>query len=213
MMKKKILTILSSLVIVAFSNAQGLSFKDKNFEKAVIENFDTNKDRKIDQSEADNVQNLFLTGKNIESVEDLVHFKNAKMVLMDSNMILFIELKNLKALELFSCTNCKTVAFKAENLPSLTSLYLDNNKIVNASFKDIPKIKQLTIPFNQLKAIDTNLLTTLQDLNIEHNQVQKLDISKNNKLQSLNVKGNPLKETDIKKGTKTDITIFGFQQQ
>ncbi|UWX60887.1 leucine-rich repeat domain-containing protein [Chryseobacterium oranimense] len=213
MMKIKIFATLS-LVISGFSLfcAQKLNFKDQNFEKAVLENFDVNKNGSLEKLEADMVTNLFLVQKGITSADDILLFSNAKMIVLDDNTISNVSVKSLPNLELFSCTGCKIASFKAESLKNLASLYLDNNLLEAISLKETPRIDQLTLSLNQLKTIDITPLKNLRKLNIEHNKIQKLDISGNPGLQTLNVGGNPMKEADIKKGTKTDIAIFGSEQ-
>jgi len=211
-MNNKIFTALCLFLAFSAVPAQTLVFKDKNFEKAVIENFDLDKSGSIEKFEGEQVTNLFLAKKNIASVEDLSFFPNVSMVILDENPIPNVAVKNLEKLELFSCTGCKISTFSAENLKSLASLYIDNNEIENFSLKATPRIDQLTISLNKLKSIDVSSLKYLRKLNVEHNQIQKLDISKNLNLQTLNIGGNKMKETDIKKGAKTDFTLFGAEQ-
>ncbi|MGU3376063.1 leucine-rich repeat domain-containing protein [Chryseobacterium sp. M5A1_1a] len=211
MMKIKIFTALSLILGLTFFNGQKLEFKDKNLEKAVVENFDLNKDGVIEASEAEMVTNLFLVQKDIKSMDDLRFFKNVKMVILDDNIISVITLKNLDKLELFSCTGCKTSSFTAENLKNLASLYMDNNLLESIVLKATPRIDQLTLSLNQLKTIDLIQLKNLRKLNVEHNKIQKIDISGNSILQTLNVGGNKMKETDVKKGLKADVTIFGAE--
>ncbi|WP_353146820.1 leucine-rich repeat domain-containing protein [Chryseobacterium sp.] len=209
MMKIKIFAGLCLISAFSVGYGQKLDFKDKNLEKAVLENFDVNKNGVLEQVEAGMITNLFLVQKGITSVDDLRFFKNAKMIILDDNAISDIAIGNLDRLELFSCTGCKIASFKAENLKSLASLYLDNNLLAGISLKGTPRIDQLTLSLNQLKTIDLSQLKNLRKLNIEHNKIQKLDISGNPELQTINVGGNGMKETDIKKGTKTAITVFG----
>ncbi|WP_223606004.1 leucine-rich repeat domain-containing protein [Chryseobacterium sp. OSA05B] len=211
-MKIKIFASLC-LFISGFSvfYAQKLNFKDQNFEKAALENFDLNKNGSLEQLEADMVTNLFLVQKGIRSADDIKLFPNAKMIMLDDNTISGISITGLPNLELFSCTGCKMSSFKGERLKSLASLYLDNNLLENISLKETPRIDQLTLSLNQLKTIDITTFKNLRKLNVEHNKIQKLDISGNPALQTLNVGGNKMKETDIKMGTKTDVTIFGTE--
>lgn len=211
-MKIKIFASLG-LIISGFSLfcAQKLNFKDQNFEKAVLENFDLNKNGSMEQLEADMVTNLFLVQKGIQSADDIKLFPNAKMIMLDDNTISSVSMTNLPHLELFSCTGCKISSFKGQGLKSLASLYLDNNLLENISLKETPRIDQLTLSLNQLKTIDLTTLKNLRKLNVEHNKILKLDISGNPALQTLNVGGNKMKETDIKMGTKTDVTIFGTE--
>lgn len=209
MMKIKIITTLCLICGLSFFYGQKLEFKDRNFEKAVLENFDLNKNGILEPLEAGTVTNLFLVQKGITSTEDLYLFKNIKMIILDDNVIPNIVINHLDQLELFSCTGCKISSFKAENLKNLSSLYLDNNLLEGISLKGIPKIDQLTLSLNQLKTIDLTEFKTVRKLNLEHNKLQKIDISGNPALQTLNIMGNKIKETDIKKGIKTDVTIFG----
>ncbi|UCA61608.1 leucine-rich repeat domain-containing protein [Chryseobacterium rhizoplanae] len=212
MMKFKIFTVLAGFFGLVFLHAQKLEFKDKNLEKAVVENFDLNKDGAISQSEAEAVNNLFLVQKGITSIEDLHFFSNVKMVMLDDNAVSSVILKDMDKLNLFSCTGCKIVSFKAENLKNLTSLYIDNNLLETISLKATPKIDQLTLSLNQLKTIDLSQLKNLRRLNVEHNKIQHIDISGNAALQTLNISGNTIKEENIKKGLKTDVTIFGTNE-
>lgn len=212
MMKIKIFTALCLIFRLSFFYGQKLEFKDRNFEKAALENFDLNKNGILESPEAGLVTNLFLVQKGITSTEDLSFFKNVKMVVLDDNRISNIVLNDLSQLELFSCTECKISSFKAENLKNLTSLYLDHNLLESISLAGIPKIDQLTLSLNQLKTINLNQFKVLRKLNVEHNKLQKIDISGNPALQTLNIMGNKIRETDIKKGAKTNVTIFGAEE-
>lgn len=213
MMKFKIFTTIIGIFGLTFLQGQKLEFKDRNLEKAVIENFDLNRDGILSQSEAEAVSNLFLVQKGITSTDDLYFFKNVKMIMLDDNTIPSIVLKDMDKLSLFSCTGCKMSSFKAENLKNLTSLYVDNNLLESISLKGTPKIDQLTLSLNQLKTIDLSQLKNLKKLNVEHNKILKIDISGNPSLQTLNVGGNQMKEINIKKGIKTDVTIFGADEK
>ncbi|UHO39295.1 leucine-rich repeat domain-containing protein [Chryseobacterium capnotolerans] len=210
MMKIKIFTAFIGIFGFVFLEGQNLEFKDKNLEKAIIENYDQNKDGTISQLEAEAINNLFLVEKGITSTEDLHFFKNVKMIVLDDNVISSIVLQDMDKLNLFSCTGCKVTSFKAENLRNLTSLYLDNNSLDNISLKATPKIDQLTLSLNQLKTIDLSQLKNLRRLNVEHNKIRKIDISGNPALQTLNVGGNKMDDSDIKKAVKANVTIFGI---
>lgn len=212
MMKIKIFTTVCLISGLPFFYGQTLEFKDKNFEKAVLENFDVNKNGVLESTEAGMVTNLFLVKKGITTTEDLHLFKNVKMIVLDDNMIPNIVVNNLDQLELFSCTQCKISSFKAENLKNLTSLYLDNNLLESISLTGIPKIDQLTLSLNQLKTINLLQFKVLRKLNVEHNKLQQIDISGNSALQTLNIAGNKIRKTDIKKSTKAEVTIFGAEE-
>lgn len=207
-MKIKIILLLLVILVLPFSKAQQLFFKDKNFEKAILENHDLNRDGKISLSEAEAVENLFLMNKGITSAEEVSYFKNARMIILDQNNIPQISLKNMDQVQLISCAGSKVSVFTAENLKSLTSLYLDDNLIENISLKSTPEINQLTASLNKIKTIDVSSLKHLKKLNLEHNLIRKLDISANPVLQTLNVTNNPIRQEDLKKGP-ANVIIFG----
>lgn len=201
MMKNKIIAFLCSLSAVFFADAQKLAFTDKNFEKAVVANFDLNKDGAIDKSEADKVINLFVSNKiQVRSATDINLFRNVQTVVLDGSIIISLELKDLDNLALFSCEACNLLTFKGENLRSLSALYLSGNKISQLSLKNTPEVIELIAPSNSLTGIDVSGLKKLTTLNIENNQIKSLDLSQNTELQTLNFKNNPLQEADIKRG-------------
>lgn len=201
MMKNKIIAFLCSLSAVFFADAQKLAFTDKNFEKAVVANFDLNKDGAIDKSEADKVINLFVSNKiQVRSATDINLFRNVQTVVLDGSIIISLELKDLDNLALFSCEACNLLTFKGENLRSLSALYLSGNKISQLSLKNTPEVIELIAPSNSLTGIDVSGLKKLTTLNIENNQIKSLDLSQNAELQTLNFKNNPLQEADIKRG-------------
>ncbi|WP_415328487.1 leucine-rich repeat domain-containing protein [Chryseobacterium sp. MMS23-Vi53] len=218
MMKKKIITILCSLFAVSLFSAQNLKFTDKNFEKAVLANYDINKDGAIDKSEADRVVNLFVSNKiQVRSAEDINLFKNVQTVVLDGSILIGVDLKDLDYLTLFSCEACNLLTFKAENLKNLTSLYLTGNKLTGISLKNTPAINELVIASNGLGSIDVTQLKKLATLNIADNQIKNLDVSQNPELQSLNYNNNPLTEQNIKRGkvinTSTPVSSGGFPQR
>lgn len=206
MMKNKIIPVLCSLFAFSHFNAQKLTFTDKNFEKAVLANYDLNKDGAIDQSEADKVLNLFVSNKiQVRSAEDINLFKNVQTVVLDGSIIIGFDLKNLDNLSLFSCEACNLLTFKGENLRSLSALYLSGNKISQISLKNTPEILELVVPSNSLASIDVSALKKLTKLNIDNNQIKNLDITQNPDLVDLSFKNTPLQEADIKRGKQAPV--------
>lgn len=206
-MKNKIFTSLCFLIAIGYCSAQKLTFSDKNFEKAVVANYDLNKDGAIDQSEADKVNNLFISNKiQVRSADDINLFKNVQTVILDGSIIITIDLKNLDYLSLFSCAGCNTLNFKAENLKSLSSLYLNDNKLSNITLKNTPDISELVLASNALQDIDVSSLKKLTSLNLENNQIKKLDLLGNPNLESLNITKNPVNEKDVKRAKNTSTS-------
>lgn len=191
--------------------AQKVIFKDKNFERAAISMFDTNKNKSIEANEIASVTNLFLAEKNILIADDIELFPNVEMVMMDGNPVVGMQLKNLPKLGFFSCSDCKLVSFFAENLPQLNTLHLDKNKIRTIVFNNTPSIYQLTLSYNEIQDIKLDGLKKLKKLNLEGNQIKKLNLKSNINLETLNIVRNPAQDRDLILPSSNKFRVFSDQ--
>lgn len=69
-------------------NAQSIKFKDDNLKLALLElGYDFNLDNEIQISEIDTVSTLKISKRNIKQLDDLVYFKNLKVINAMANQI------------------------------------------------------------------------------------------------------------------------------
>ena len=74
--------------------AQIVDIPDLNFRYALIEQgFDKNGDGKMQESEVENIQYLNLTQKNISSLQGIKSFKNLSTLLLTTNKLSSLDLR------------------------------------------------------------------------------------------------------------------------
>ncbi|CAM3291992.1 T9SS type A sorting domain-containing protein [Flavobacterium longum] len=142
------------LVLVGLSaSAQIVNIPDANFKNFLLSNeFDTNGDGEIQESEAATVNYLLLDGLGIVSLEGIQAFTNLHQLSCQSNL--------LTSLDVSALENLKT-------------LHCDHNQLSTLIFPDHP-MQFITISYNQLTNVDLPPL-----LPFNPNQYYGLDISGN----------------------------------
>ncbi len=185
-------------------------WKDENFERAV-RNIIKKPNSSIKKSDVYGMTDLYISGNNIESIEDIVHFKNLKRFDCSANRITDISSLNaLSGLEaLFLVDNQISDISVLKELTSLKELNVSSNPITDiSSLEGLTNLKELYIIADKISDI-TSLsgLTDLEVLEISQNNVSDIGaISKMKKLTQLHLWGNkiedinPLKElTNLEK--------------
>jgi len=203
-------------------------WKDKNFEAAIRERLFT-PTWDIYESDLDGITYLWLKDLSIESIEDIVHFKNLVSLNLSKNKITDIsilkELTRLKYLDL-SLNNINDIS-ALSGMAELKELYINNNKITDISaLLDKPNLKHLDAARNNISDISslgglTNLeylnlsdnkivdasalkrLTKLSYLNLEYNDIADISSLGNLKnLETLLLNGNNISDISVVKGMK-----------
>lgn len=206
-MKKIILFCTSFVTVTAFS--QKIQFKDKNFEKVILERYDKNKDGFIDNLEYPHITTINLKGTELSTYEDIYQFQVRKLFFEDIP-IKSLVLKNIPTLRILSCTHCSLTKLELENLPGLISVNINNNKLTDISIKNCPKIYSLSASRNLLKALDTSVLNKLEDLHVSDNNLQSLNLQNLSELNWLTIDNNHIKKLDISQNTKlTRVSAVG----
>lgn len=200
-------------------------WKDKNFEAAIRERLFT-PTWYIYESDLDGITYLWLNELSIESIEDIVHFKNLTSLYLSKNKITDISsLKELTSLEYLDLSfNNITDISALSGMTGLKELYINGNNITDiSSLKDMsaleildmrrnniqdigclkgkPNLKYLDAKYNKISDISgLNGLTSLEYLDLSDNAIA--DISSLKNLTKLTYLG--LEYNDI-----TDISSLG----
>lgn len=175
-------------IIFAFQlNAQKIKFKDANLKKALIElGYDTNKNREIELSETDTITQLKVAKKNISSLDDLVYFKNLKIVNAMTNNISNIDVfhGNSKIEELYIGENKLGPKLIVKNMIALEGLYAFRNDVNYIEFiGEFKNMKSLYLQGNLFEKLNIENLINLENLQLfECDQLKSIDISKQTKL-------------------------------
>jgi hypothetical protein len=200
-------------------------WKDKNFER-VVRNILKKPKSAIKESDVYGITELNIAGNNIESIEDIVHFKNLKSLNCSLNKITDISsLNSLSGLETLDLYNNQISDISTlKSLTSLKELNLSTNPITDiSSLEGLTSLKALYIIDNKISDI-TSLsgLTDLETLEITQTNVSDISaLGKMAKLTCLNLQGNNIEDISSLKGLTSleelylgynnisDITVLG----
>ena len=179
---KYIILLLVSLTFINV-NAQKIKFKDTNLKKALIElGYDRNKNKEIEINEIDTVQKLKITKRNINSLDDLVHFKSLKEVNAMTNNIKEISVfyGNPTIQELYVGENKLGPKLTIKNMPNLSGLYAFRNDIVEFEFvEEFSKLRSIYIQGNPVINLDLQNVPNLENLQLfECDELKTIDILK-----------------------------------
>jgi hypothetical protein len=201
-MKFKTIILLISILFFQNINAQKIKFKDENLKIALLElGYDFNKDKEIQISEIDTVTKLKISKRNIHQLDDLVHFKNLKVINAMTNQITNLDVffNNSVIEEIYIGENQLGKKLVLKNLENLKGLYAFRSGIAEIDFIGTDNIKSLYLQGNSFEKIGFENLSWLNTLQVTENEkLKEIDVSNNKELVQLY-----LTETSI---SKLDIT-------
>lgn len=186
----------------------------------------------ITQETIDNTSSLYLSGRQLTSLEGLDCFVNLTSLDCSQNQLTEIDCSKFSKLTDFNCSNNSLTALDLTNLTELEFLYCSNNNLSNLDVSNNPKLKKLDCNGNSLPTLDISTLKELTYLdcsecfnglsrslysngtidlsnhpNLEYlycneNNLQTLDVTQTPKLKELSCYGNNLTELDLSKNTE-----------
>lgn len=183
-----------------FSSAQNIEFKDRVFFREILNyepKIDLNNDNIIQLDEADKVYELRLMKKDLTVVDDILHFKNLKKIVLTDNRISTLNISALEYLEEIYCAKNELSTLIIHDLASLRGLYCGVNDLKFVKLFNIENIESLNLMDNELKQIDLTNFKKLKYLILNTNKLKTVDISQNRNLIQVSVDGNSLKKLDI----------------
>ena len=170
-------------------NSQNIKFKDENLKSALFKlGYDFNKDTEIQISEIDTVTTLEISERNIKQLDDLVYFKNLKVINAMTNQITNLDVffNNSIIEEIYIGENKLGEKLVLKNLKNLKGLYAFRNGIVEIDFIGTDNIKSLYLQGNLFEKIEFKNLTKLYSLQLSENiKLKEIDISYNKELVQL----------------------------
>jgi len=180
---KKIITF-SFLLALSSVCAQSIAFKDPNFHKALLElGFDTNNNAQIELNEIEHIEELKLSNKNIEFLDDLKHFKSLRILYVNTNRISDMSVLNGNEVieEIFIGDNQLGPRLILENMPNLKGLYTFRNQLKELRFTtSFPHLTSLYIQGNPMKKLNIEPLVNLKILQLfECYDLRQITINKN----------------------------------
>ena len=147
---------------------------------------------------------------------------NLTDLICGTNMIDFLDLTGLSALEYLNCTSSNINTIKLDGCVNLKTIVADGNKIKSINLTAAPKLKTISLPINQLTSVDLDGLSCSW-LDLSANGLKTLDLSKikttdslfvavsMNPLTSVNLAGcKVLRKLSAKTTTLTEIDLSGL---
>lgn len=186
--------------------AQEIKFVDLNLKTALIGlGYDFNNNKEIEVSEIDTITTLNISEKNINRLDDLIHFKKLKSLNAMSNNITNLQVffNNKVIQELYIGENKFGKKLVLKNLTNLKGLFAFKNNIEVLEIENSNNIELMSLQNNQLKDINLKKLSSLKSLDLSNNSnLNTLDISKNKKLEQLYLTLTSIKTLNVAKNKK-----------
>ena len=203
------------------------NFPDANF-RTVVENFDTNKDGSLSDTEIAAVEEIECVSKKISDLTGISHFTALKSLKCRNNQLTTLDVSKNTSLKILKCNyNQLTTLDVSKNTAltelrsninqlttldvskntALTFINCDRNKLTTLDVSKNTALTYLSCSDNQLTSLDVSKNTVLTELYCRNNQLTKLDVSKNTALTYLSCGGNKMTMLDVSKNTAlTDLS-------
>lgn len=189
----------------------------------------------ITQETIDNTSSLYLSGRQLTSLEGLDCFVNLTSLDCSQNQLTEIDCSRFSKLTDFNCSNNSLTALDLTNLTELEFLYCSNNNLSNLDVSNNPKLKTLDCNDNNLPTLDISTLRELTYLNCSgcfsepsrslysngtidlsnhpnleylycnENNLQTLDVTQTPKLKTLSCDMNNLTKLDLSNNPNLEI--------
>lgn len=127
---------------------QGLVIPDANFKAYLLQEFDTDKDGKLTQEEADRVDQIYVSRKNIQSLKGIEYFRN---------------------LQVLQCYGNQLTTLDVSGCPLLFNLDCSNTGLTSLNVSGCEELYVLNCMINQLSTLDLTTCPALETLYAQNN--------------------------------------------
>ena len=176
------------------------NFPDANF-RTVVENFDTNKDSSLSDTEIAAVEAIDCYDKGISNLKGIEYFTALRSLSCGRNQLTALDVSKNTALTYLHCSYNQLTSLDVSKNTALTKLYCYNNQLTSLDVSKNTALTDLDCDINQLTSLDVSKNTALTYLHCRYNQLTSLDVSKNTALTHLYCHNNQLTSLDVSKNT------------
>ena len=172
---------------------------DFKFHAYLVENFDTNNDKKISISEAGTIKNIDVAGLlSAPSLKGVGYCANLTRLCCADNNLEEININNLVLLEEVDMSGNKLSSLDISNLTALKYLDLSENKLESLDVNNLSNLLWLNISNNRFSTIDISALVNMTSFYAYQNNLSALDVSQNTSLTHLGCSYNELSTIDLR---------------
>ena len=176
------------------------NFPDANF-RTVVENFDTNKDGNLSDTEIAAVEEIDCYDKGISNLKGIEYFTALRSLNCGCNQLTSLDVSKNTALTDLHCGDNQLTALDVSKNTALTYLYCSRNQLTTLDVSENTALTYLYCRNNQLTSLDVSKNTALTYLRCNYNQLTSLDVSKSTALTDLHCGDNQLTALDVSKNT------------
>lgn len=186
-------------------------FGDSNFEKYILDNFDSDGDGKISQNEADCVTAMELNTDNIESLYGIKNFVNLRSLVIKGRAAKWMEdenshniytsgswseARNLPDMKGTSATG-KVKSLDVSGMANLSYLSVRNNMLEELNIDDCYALANLDLSYTRLSSISCSIRWKMESLSCSFASLSDVDFSNYYNLYYLNFRNNFISSADI----------------
>ena len=161
------------------------NFPDAQFRNYISEEFDSDGNGVIKDSEIAEITWISCDGKGIYDLKGIEYFTALEGLYCCNNRISSLDLSSNKSLEYLECYNNRLTGLNLSNNTSLKMLYCYDNQLTSLSLGNNTKLQYLHCANNYLGSLSLGSNTKLLYLDCSGNSLGSLDLSKNTKLETL----------------------------
>ena len=176
------------------------NFPDANF-RTVVENYDTNKDGNLSDTEIAAVEVIDCSRKGITNLKGIEYFTSLDILWCDENQLTALDVSENTALEELYCMYNQLTTLDVSKNIALERLYCYHNQLTKLDVSKNIALERLYCYHNQLTKLDVSKNTELTKLDCYGNQLTTLDVSENTALTKLDCGLNQLTTLDVSKNT------------
>ena len=205
-MKKKIFTLLLTLVAIA-TTAQAqvvlneTNFPDANFRAALASKFGISEGDEITEAKIAATTWLDVSFKSISDLTGIEYFTALTELWCGENQLTSLDVSKNIALTDLRCSNNQLSSLDISKNTALTNLVCYGNRLTSLNVSQNTALTTLACYGNQLTSLNVSQNTALTTLACYGNQLTSLDVSKNTALTELYCYNNQLTSLDVSKNT------------
>ena len=205
-MKKLVcsLVFLCLIASVAWGNVKidGNNFPDDIFRQYISENFDTDDDGELSNSEIATITKIKVLGKGISKLDGVKFFTSLEYLDCQNNGLTTLDLSNMSSLRVVYCSgNSIGNNLNLNGCANLTRLGCSYNEMSNFDFSEFTKLEYLRCSYNKFSEIDVSSNVALTTLRCSNNDLEALNLGTNIALMELDCAQNKIKTLDLSKNT------------
>ena len=176
------------------------NFPDANF-RTIVEDFDTNNDSSLSDTEIAAVKKINCFRKRITNLKGIEYFTSLDNLWCAENKLTALDVSKNTALTDLYCSRNQLTTLDVSKNTALTDLDCGYNQLTTLDVSKNTALTELECGYNQLTTLDVSKNTALTYLSCDNNQLTTLDVSKNTALIELRCHNNQLTTLDVSKNT------------